>query len=81
MLLTTIEYKDRSNQYYSNNESLLTIESYDNVIKHVKNNSGENIPFYLLYLNQLAAYIQDKNCYYGHQDAKQSLKFLKKGEF
>ncbi len=79
MSLTALEYKNQGNEYYSKNEWILAIESYNEAIKLVENNSEENPPLYLLYLNRSAAYIQDKNFYNGYEDAKKSLK-LKKDE-
>ncbi|CAF1482767.1 unnamed protein product [Rotaria sordida] len=74
MSLTAIEYNNQGNKYYLNNESLLSIESYNEAIKLIENNSKENLSLYLLYLNRSAAYIQDKNFYSGYEDAKYSLK-------
>jgi len=79
MSLTALEYKNQGNEYYSNNQSLLAIESYSEAIKLIENKSQENLPLYLLYLNRSAAFIQDKNFYSGYEDAKKSLK-LKKNE-
>ncbi|CAF1417345.1 unnamed protein product [Rotaria sp. Silwood1] len=73
MSLTAVEYNNQANKYYLNNESLLSIESYSEAIKLIENNSKENLPLYLLYLNRSAAYIQDKNFYSGYEDAKYSL--------
>jgi len=82
MALTAMEYKNRGNEYYSKNESLLAIESYSEAIKLVQNNPEENAPpLYLLYSNRSAAYIQDKNFYSGYEDAKQSLKLKKYENF
>jgi len=79
MSLTALEYKNQGNKYYSNNQSLLAIESYNEAIKLVENNCEENPPLYLLYSNRSAVYIQDKNFYDGYEDAKKSLK-LKRNE-
>jgi len=81
MSLTALEYKNQGNQYYSNNQSLLAIESYNEAIKLVENNCEENVPLYLLYSNRSAAFIQDKNYYSGYEDAKQSLKLKKDQNF
>ncbi|CAF0870005.1 unnamed protein product [Rotaria sp. Silwood1] len=81
MSLTSMEYKSQGNKYYSNNEWLLAIESYSEAIKLIENNVEENLPLYLLYSNRSAAYIQDKNFYSGYEDAKQSLKLKKDGNF
>ncbi|CAF4888254.1 unnamed protein product [Rotaria sp. Silwood1] len=81
MSLTVLEYKTQGNRYYSNNQSLLAIQSYSEAIKLIENKLEEEnvIPLYLLYLNRSAAYIQDKDFYCGYEDAKQSLK-LKRNE-
>lgn len=78
MALTALEYKNEGNQYYSKNESLLAIESYNEAIKLIENNYEENVP---LYLNRSAAFIQDKNFYSGYEDAKKSLKLNKNENF
>ncbi|CAF3664974.1 unnamed protein product [Rotaria sordida] len=81
MSLTVLEYKTQGNQYYSNNQSLLAIQSYSEAIKLIENKLEEEniVSLYLLYLNRSAAYTQDKDFYCGYEDAKQSLK-LKKSE-
>jgi tetratricopeptide (TPR) repeat protein len=79
MSLTPLEYKSQGNEYYSNNQSSLAIQSYTQAIQLIEKNPQEDLPLYLLYSNRSAAYIQDKDFYCGYQDAKQSLK-LKKNE-
>lgn len=81
MSLTAMEYKIKGNKHYSNNESLLAIESYNEAIKLIENKSDENVPLYLLYSNRSAAFIQDKNFYSGYEDAKCSLKLKKDQNF
>jgi hypothetical protein len=81
MSLIALEYKNEGNEYYSNNQSLLAIESYNEAIKLVENNCEETVPLYLLYSNRSAAFIQDKNYYSGYEDAKQSLKLKKDQNF
>lgn len=73
MSLTPLELKNQGNEYYSNNQSSLAIESYSQTIK-IRIDLEESLPLYLLYSNRSAAYIQDKNFYSGYEDAKQSLK-------
>jgi tetratricopeptide (TPR) repeat protein len=79
MSLTPLEYKSQGNEYYSNNQSSLAIQSYTQAIQLIEKNPQEDLPLYLLYSNRSAAYIQDKDFYCGYQDEKQSLK-LKKNE-
>ncbi|CAF0877940.1 unnamed protein product [Adineta steineri] len=83
MSLTALEYKTQGNQYYSNQQSSLAIQSYTEAIKLIEKNSEDeiNLPLHLLYLNRSAAFIQDKDFYSGYQDAKKSLKLKKHENF
>jgi tetratricopeptide (TPR) repeat protein len=81
MSLTALEYKMQGNQHYSNNEPILAIEAYSQAIKVIENTPEDDVPFYLLYSNRSAAYIQDKDYYSGYEDAKQSLSFKKNDNF
>jgi tetratricopeptide (TPR) repeat protein len=79
MSLTPLELKNQGNEYYSNNQSSLAIESYTKAIELLQINPEESLPLYLLYSNRSAAYIQEKNFYDGYEDAKESLKLKKDG--
>ena len=81
MSLTLLELKNQGNQYYSNNQSSLAIESYTEAIKLVHIHPEEDVPLYVLYSNRAAAYIQDEDFYCGYEDAKESLKLKKEGNF
>ncbi len=81
MSLTPLEFKHQGNEYYSNNQSSLAIESYTKAIELLQINSDESLPLYLLYSNRSAAFIQEKNFYDGYEDAKESLKLKKDGNF
>jgi tetratricopeptide (TPR) repeat protein len=79
MSLTPLELKNQGNEYYSNNQSSLAIESYTKAIELLQINAEESLPLYLLHSNRSAAYIQEKNFYDGYEDAKESLKLKKDG--
>ncbi len=81
MSLSPLELKDQGNQYYSNHQSSLAIESYTKAIDLLRINPEESLPLYLLYSNRSAAYIQEKNFYDGYHDAKESLKLKRDGNF
>ncbi|CAF1265954.1 unnamed protein product [Adineta ricciae] len=73
MSLTPSDLKNQGNQYYSNQQSSLAIQSYSQAIQLIENNSHDDVPLYLLYSNRSAAHIQEKDFYNGYEDAKQSL--------
>jgi tetratricopeptide (TPR) repeat protein len=79
MSLTPLELKNQGNEYYSNNQSSLAIESYTKAIELLRINPEESLPLYLLHSNRSAAFIQEKNFYDGYEDAKESLKLKKDG--
>jgi tetratricopeptide (TPR) repeat protein len=81
MSLSPLEHKNQGNEYYSNNQPLLAIESYTKAIELLQINPEESLPLYLLYSNRSAAYIQEKNFYDGYEDAKESLKLKRDGNF
>ena len=77
-LITALEYKTKGNEYYSNNEFDLSIESYTKAIEIIENDSEDDLPLHLLYSNRAAAHIKTKDFYAGYFDAKKSIKLQKR---